>query len=43
MNFKNFYKKSFNNKEELNIARYKSAKFLFIMMTLFFFLDYFFT
>ncbi len=42
MSFKNFLKKSFEDKKQLSIARYKSAKFAFIMMTLIFFLNYFF-
>ena len=42
MTFKKFLEKTLKNKEEMTLARYKSAKFLFIAMTFVFFLNYFF-
>jgi hypothetical protein len=42
MSFKKFLEKSLKDKQQVTIARYKSAKLLFILMTFIFFLDYFF-
>jgi hypothetical protein len=42
MSFKKFLEKTLKDPQQINIARYKSVKFLFIAMTFVFFLNYFF-